>query len=70
MLQRVFIHPGHHENASAGFSTLLYNRGNQAAVIEFEIQVHLLISERPRFLGKKILYSRFSVAEWPHFQED
>ena len=70
MLERVLVHPGHHENASAGFGTLLHNRGNQAAVIEFEIQVHLLISERRRFRGKKILDRRFSVAEGPHFQED
>ena len=70
MLERVLVHPGHHENASAGFGTLLHNRGNQAAVIEFEIQVHLLISERRRFRGKKILDRRFSVAECPHFQED
>ena len=63
VLEGILVHPGHHDHTTAFLGAFLHDGGNQTASIEFQIQVHVLISERRRFRSKKNLYRGLSVAE-------
>lgn len=70
VLEGVFVHPSHHEYATPSLGALLYDRGDEATVVIFEIQLHGVISEAMGSVRKKILERRFSIAKGAAIRED
>ena len=65
VLERILVHPRHHEYPATGFRALLHDRGNEAAIVIFKIQLHQIISKVKGILRKKIIECRSQNVDSP-----